>query len=450
MKFTIEERVNKFLEKGVELKEGTLPEGLGFNQFIEQIQTRLSEVFDNIEKHLYTWVEEVYDDGRFVYRLDGKFFEAAYAVVEGQVQLNLSQAREVARKVMYEEDRKPLSECHIMENRKLGALFEGAEFDKEALTIRNVSILGAESANERDYSEAAMREAATLLNGAKQYLNHTVSEDDQRDVRNLFSRLENVRFNAQEMKVRGDMHLVDSRSVREEILPIIEHFKDQIGNSISAYGEFIEQETGRDLVTHITKVESADLVTDPATNAGLFESINSSKNKKGGEFNMKFTLEHLEGIQKSPELMAALTESIKTQLASEGEHESVVQERDSLREQLKEAKVKIDVYEAKEAEEEKKKQVATIISESKLPKSDEAGHDIWVAQEWVELVESCNTEVEVRKMVTDKEKIYLETQKKVVEFPEHDPDKIFEQARTKETKDQVDPNSVAEFADRAW
>ena len=160
----------------------------------------------------------------------------------------------------------------IRENRLRGEIFKEAKFDDENLIIRNASLLGAESLNGYAYTERALEDAARMLEGAPQFLDHGSMLNTGRGVMDSFSRVRSVRYDRRAHKLFGDMELVDTPLIRNEVFPRMKQFADRFGNSIVAEGEFERMEDGN-FVTSLTAVHSCDLVSDPATTKGLFEQI---------------------------------------------------------------------------------------------------------------------------------------------------------------------------------
>ena len=133
--------------------------------------------------------------------------------------------------------------------------------------IRGVKIIGQKSANGRTYPADVLRTAAPLYEGAKVYVDHGEGSRDPRSYADLIGRLTNVRFEAGALY--GDLRLNLKHRLAEQLLFDAEHAPAQIGLSHDAEGEM-----GRDkVVKRITRVRSVDLVTAPATTAGLFESV---------------------------------------------------------------------------------------------------------------------------------------------------------------------------------
>ena len=82
-----------------------------------------------------------------------------------------------------------VSICEFVDNRGLTLAVDAA-----AGVVKNVKLLGAKSANGRTYSEAAMRDAVTLYEGSKVYLNHPVNSKEPRRVEDRFGEMRGVSY----------------------------------------------------------------------------------------------------------------------------------------------------------------------------------------------------------------------------------------------------------------
>ena len=257
---TFEEKVKAYLER----KGGKL-------EFVRDMHKAVSDQLDT--GNVFYFLDEIFDDHIIVKSRD-EFFKVSYEINDKEeIQLS-SEKKEVEKKITYEKDNK--NTVKITASRDKGDLLKESNFDDEALVIRNASLLGSVSANGYTFTESAMKDAERLLENGVQYLNHPQSESDDRDISKLVSSVKNVRFVSGESKVRGDIHFVDTPHIREEIFPRLKHFKDKVGNSIVGEGISESREDG-EFVTSLHAIESVDLVTDPATNRGLFEGIKKVK-----------------------------------------------------------------------------------------------------------------------------------------------------------------------------
>lgn len=141
--------------------------------------------------------------------------------------------------------------------------------DGEVGVLRNVVVLGLNSKNRRRYTPEAARQALQLYQGARVNLDHPDHPDGPRSVRDRFGRLINVRY--ENGRLRADLHY----NPRHPFAPAVEWFAANdpgaIGLSHNAIGEG-KEEGGVFVVRKIVELRSVDLVADPATVGGLFES----------------------------------------------------------------------------------------------------------------------------------------------------------------------------------
>jgi len=143
--------------------------------------------------------------------------------------------------------------------------------DREAGVIRGVRVLGRQSRNDRQYSDRALNEAARLYQGIGVNLNHADRRDSplERSVEAGFGWLEKVEVRAD--GVYGDLHFFKSHPQAAMIVEAAERNPKRFGLSHHAEGRVVRA-SGKNVVESIERVRSVDMVQNPATNAGLFES----------------------------------------------------------------------------------------------------------------------------------------------------------------------------------
>lgn len=144
--------------------------------------------------------------------------------------------------------------------------------DREKCLIRNVKVLGHDSRNGRRYTEAAVNAAIDLYRGAPVNVNHSSPSKDgiERPVEDRFGWLENVR--QERNGLYADLRYLKTDPRSEKVVEIAEANPRLIGLSHHAYGSGKPDSSGTVIVEQITRVKSVDLVCDPATTRGLFES----------------------------------------------------------------------------------------------------------------------------------------------------------------------------------
>lgn len=164
--------------------------------------------------------------------------------------------------------------------RKLAKITEAvcgspSKVDREAGVISGVKILGKESKNGREYTDAAMEEAARLYEGAKVNIDHRRENPKaERGFLEGFGELRNVTRKSD--GVFGDLHFLKSHPAADAVCESAERFPNQFGLSHDADGEVANRD-GKWIVESVKQVHSVDVVGRPATNAGIFESIDQTK-----------------------------------------------------------------------------------------------------------------------------------------------------------------------------
>jgi len=150
----------------------------------------------------------------------------------------------------------------------------GATIDRDAGIIRRVKILGAESKNNRTYTQKALREAANLYDGAKVRINHPSEHNpnEERAVQDTWGEIRNPVLESE--GVFGDIHYVKEHRDTPHLLELAERFPNQFGLSQNADGK-VRYESGSGIVESVGIVRGVDVVDKPATTEGLFESHNT-------------------------------------------------------------------------------------------------------------------------------------------------------------------------------
>lgn len=143
--------------------------------------------------------------------------------------------------------------------------------DRARGVIRGVKIIGETSRNGRRYAPEVLRRAASLYEGAKVNVNHPDQgrENQPRGYQERLGSLHNIRH--QTGGLFGDLHYNPKHPLAEQLAWDAEHAPHNLGLSHNAEGRG-RKRGGVFIVEEIIAVRSVDLVADPATTAGLFES----------------------------------------------------------------------------------------------------------------------------------------------------------------------------------
>ena len=175
--------------------------------------------------------------------------------------------------------------------------------DRDHGRILGVRILGLKSRNGRRYLREAATAARSLYEGARVYLNH--KPKGERETRERWGKLINVR-EAADGGLIGDLDYLTRHPETEQTLEAIEKFLD-IGLSHDTLGRS-RMEGGERVIYEIVKVNSVDLVENPATTENLWES-DMSKTKR-----VKFLAvlrENREAVKTADNFLSGLMEACK-------------------------------------------------------------------------------------------------------------------------------------------
>jgi len=235
--------------------------------------------------------------------------------------------------------------------------------------IENMALLGAKSKNGRTYSKDVRIKASKVFEGIKAYMNHPDADkvNDPRKVQELIGRHKGVYFDETTDMLRSNLHLSPTHLVKEYLIPHAKANPGILGNSINASGKI----DSKGNVLEVTKGRSVDVVAEPATTNGLFESVQNnngtkttaSTNSEGGEKPM--TIKELLENAEHASLVAELREHFREEL----DVESTVQE---LQEENQELKEQVAEYQMKDKKQEDAAAITKMLKESKLDEEDQA------------------------------------------------------------------------------
>jgi len=170
--------------------------------------------------------------------------------------------------------------------------------------IRGVKILGLESQNgiddmpdveRRIYTRRSLEAAMHLYEGVGVNVNHPSRPNEQRDSDDGFGTLRNIRL--EEDGLYGDLVFLKTHPMAKRVCEAAECMPHLFGLSHNADARG-EQRGDAFVVSEITTVRSVDLVRDPATTKGLFES-----RKHGGTMKRKKPLYEMEDDDEDVSLM---------------------------------------------------------------------------------------------------------------------------------------------------
>jgi hypothetical protein len=194
-----------------------------------------------------------------------------------------------------------------------GIDLRGAQSDLANGVVRRVKILGNESRNGRKYSGECIQKAAKLYEGVRVNIDHKYSGagpdggPPDRSYRDRFGSLKNVTPEGDGLF--GDLHFNPKHALAEQFVWDAEHAPENVGFSHRAFGRG-RQVGDTYLVEEISIVRSVDLVADPATTRGLFESYQPEHKEPVVSKTLKEILEAHKTDYRASQLLALVEEDM--------------------------------------------------------------------------------------------------------------------------------------------
>lgn len=277
---------------------------------------------------------------------------------------------------------------------------ESANFDEDNMVVTGVSVLGPVSKNQRRYPVEVQEAALPLFEGAKAYLNHPTSKEmsDPRRVQDLIGEHKNIRMSGD--MTYSDLHLIDNATVREHLVPIIKNKPHLVGNSIVVRGNSIREKDGWEKVTKILAVRSIDVVAEPATTHGMYESESQTPPSEDTMDLKKLTLEELRAER--PDLVAVITGDDKTKKESADSLVTLEAKVTDLQKALAERDAKLAAIEEEKKAIAKAALIESLIASAKLPNSakyDTKDDKKVIRESFRVALEKCNDEQGMKELI---------------------------------------------------
>jgi hypothetical protein len=260
--------------------------------------------------------------------------------------------------------------------------------DRAAGVIRGVKILGLQSRNGRTYLPDALVGATSLYESAKVNVNHPKgSPNAPRDYQDRIGAIRNVAARPGE-GLFADFHFNPKHALAEQLMWDAEHSPENVG-----FSHNVEARTSRNgdqvVVEAILRVQSVDLVADPATTRGLFESAvdaaatGACPAAAAGQIPLaELTAEQLR--QQRPDLVEALSQDAAAESAR--------------------LRAELDRYEAADALRQKQLRARQLLREFHLPDPDRA--EGWakslVSEQFLEALVQSPSEDAMRRLVEER------------------------------------------------
>jgi hypothetical protein len=150
----------------------------------------------------------------------------------------------------------------------------GTKVDRERGVIPSVKVLGRISKNGREYTAEAIGKGARLYENAPVNIDHAKPASAERSYRDRIGHLANVQQRGGELF--ADLHYNPKHQLAEQLAWDAEHSPGNVGLSHNVTARTVTK-GGKVVVESIERVVSVDLVADPATTNGLYESKTPDK-----------------------------------------------------------------------------------------------------------------------------------------------------------------------------
>lgn len=183
--------------------------------------------------------------------------------------------------------------------------------DRDSMIIHNVKVIGKKSKNGREYSDDAMKKLVGMYENISINVDHDrKNPGSERTMAAGFGVLRDVKLG--DDGAYGDIHYLQNHPMAGVILERAERMPESFGMSHNAEGRVVRQ-NGKLIVEDVAKVHSVDIVREPATTEGLFES------QDGPDYDVdrKTLREVVESLPEDTPGLAFLTETLDAGVVGE-------------------------------------------------------------------------------------------------------------------------------------
>lgn len=263
--------------------------------------------------------------------------------------------------------------------------------DRDAGVIRGVKLLGLASRNGRRYREQALAEAVALYEGAKVNINHPKGHPlAPRDYQDRLGMVRGVQLRPGE-GLFGDLHFNPRHALSEQLVWDAEHAPQNVGMSHNVLAR-TKQVGNETVVEAITKVQSIDLVADPATTSGLYEQTVNDAGAAGANATA--------AIGEPP---VAAVESITLESLRRLRPELICEIEKPLEAEVMQLRCQLNGFIAKEAAQRRRDLIHRLLQEHNLPlPSPNGGKSAMVSERFLDLLTHAADETEIRSLIEER------------------------------------------------
>jgi len=269
--------------------------------------------------------------------------------------------------------------------------------DRAAGVIRGVKLLGLTSRNGRRYREQALADAAALYEGAKVNINHPKGHPlAPRDYQDRLGVVRGVAFRAGE-GLFGDLHFNPKHALSEQLVWDAEHAPQNVGMSHNVLAR-TSRNGDETVVEAITKVQSIDLVADPATTSGLYEQA------EGRELRVESRGPEDGDSRPALDTRPLALDSLTLEQLWHGRPDLVSEVERSYESQLERVRAQLDEMITKEEVRRRRVRIAQLLEEHDLPlpTGDGCADSQLVSPQFIETLMHAADDATVRQLVEER------------------------------------------------
>ena len=161
----------------------------------------------------------------------------------------------------------------ILESEDVFADVTEASIDREKGIIRGVKLLGLRSKNKRNYDTPGVRKSAMeALKGAQVFIDHPAVPSQPRSYRDKIGVVGQTVTFLEGKGHFGDIHYNPKHPCAEQFLWDVQNASKSLGMSVNAVVKSGKTDNAGDtVIEEVQSIRSVDIVSKPATTAGMFE-----------------------------------------------------------------------------------------------------------------------------------------------------------------------------------
>jgi hypothetical protein len=269
--------------------------------------------------------------------------------------------------------------------------------DRAAGVIRGVKLLGLASRNGRRYLEQALTEAVGLYEGAKVNVNHPKGHPlSPRDYQDRLGVVRGVEFRAGE-GLFADLQFNPNHALSEQLVWDAEHAPQNVGMSHNVLAR-TRREGEETVVEAITKVQSIDLVADPATTSGLYEHA------AGRESRFESQVPENGNSRLAPGSQPSFLDSLTLQQLRQERPDLISEVAREYESQLEQVRNRLDKMIAQEAASRRRQRILELLQEHDLPlpTSDGLLDSRVVSEQFIDSLMQAPNDETVRRLVEER------------------------------------------------